>query len=160
MDIRRTILLMIFSFSLLMLWNSWQVHQGNPPLFGAPPPKAAPAGTTPPADAGAASSQTGVPTAPAQVSTPGAAPTVPGTSPAPATQAQTVIVKSDVLALTFDLQGAQLIRAELLMVPGKDDKKQPFVLLSREAGHTYVVQSGLTGAPAGSLSGSTRPCRR
>jgi YidC/Oxa1 family membrane protein insertase len=151
MDIRRTILLMIFSFSLLMLWNSWQVHQGNPPLFGAPPPKAAPAATTPPADAGAASSQTGVPTAPAQVSTPGAAPTVPGTSPAPATQAQTVIVKSDVLALTFDLQGAQLIRAELLIVPGKDDKKQPFVLLSREAGHTYVVQSGLTGAPAGSL---------
>jgi YidC/Oxa1 family membrane protein insertase len=66
MDIRRTILLMIFSFSLLMLWNSWQVHQGNPPLFGAPPPKAAPAATTPPADAGAASSQTGVPTAPAQ----------------------------------------------------------------------------------------------
>ena len=151
MDIRRTILLMIFSFSLLMLWNSWQVHQGNPPLFGAPPPKAAPAATTPPADAGAASSQTGVPTAPAQVSTPGAAPTVPGTSPAPATQAQTVTVKSDVLALTFDLQGAQLIRAELLMVPGNDDKKQPFVLLSREAGHTYVVQSGLTGAPAGSL---------
>jgi YidC/Oxa1 family membrane protein insertase len=62
-----------------------------------------------------------------------------------------VTVKSDVLALTFDLQGAQLIRADLLMVPGKDDKKQPFVLLSREAGHTYVVQSGLTGAPAGSL---------
>jgi YidC/Oxa1 family membrane protein insertase len=151
MDIRRTILLMIFSFSLLMLWNSWQVHQGNPPLFGAPPPKAAPAATTPPADAGATSSQAGVPTAPAQVSTPGGAPTVPGTSPAPATQAQTVTVKSDVLALTFDLQGAQLIRADLLMVPGKDDKKQPFVLLSREAGHTYVVQSGLTGAPAGSL---------
>ena len=151
MDIRRTILLMIFSFSLLMLWNSWQVHQGNPPLFGAPPPKAAPAATAPPADPGAASSQAGVPNAPAQASTPGAASTVPGTSPAPATRAQTITVKSDVLALTFDLQGAQLIRADLLKVPGKDDKKQPFVLLSREAGHTYVVQSGLTGAPAGSL---------
>ena len=151
MDIRRTILLMIFSFSLLMLWNSWQVHQGNPPLFGAPPPKAAPAATAPPADPGAASSQAGVPNAPAQASTPGAASTVPGTSPAPATRAQTITVKSDVLALTFDLQGAQLIRADLLMVPGKDDKKQPFVLLSRDAGHTYVVQSGLTGAPAGSL---------
>jgi YidC/Oxa1 family membrane protein insertase len=150
MDIRRTILLMIFSFSLLMLWNSWQVHQGNPPLFGAPPPKAAPAATAP-ADAGATSSQVGVPNAPAQASTPGAAPTVPGISPAPATQAKTFTVKSDVLALTFDLQGAQLIRADLLMVPGKDDKKQPFVLLSREAGHTYVVQSGLTGAPVGSL---------
>ena len=151
MDIRRTILLMIFSFSLLMLWNSWQVHQGNPPLFGAPPPKAAATATAPATDAGAAASQAGVPTAPAQASSPGAAPTVPGTSPAPAAQIQTVTVKSDVLALTFDLQGAQLIRADLLKIPGKDDKKQAFVLLSREAGHTYVVQSGLTGAPAGSL---------
>ncbi len=150
MDIRRTILLMIFSFSLLMLWNNWQVHQGNPPLFGAPPPKAAPAATTTPADSTTAS-QAGVPNAPTQAAAPGAAPTVPGTSAAPAAQAQTVTVKSDILALTFDLQGAQLIRAELLTVPGKDDKKQPFVLLSREAGHTYVVQSGLTGAPAGSL---------
>ncbi len=150
MDIRRTILLMIFSFSLLMLWNNWQVHQGNPPLFGAPPPKATPAATTTPPDSGA-TTQGGVPSAPAQAVTPGAAPTVPGTSAAPAAQAQTVTIKSDVLALTFDLQGAQLVRAELLNVPGKDDKKQPFVLLSREAGHIYVVQSGLTGAPAGSL---------
>ena len=150
MDIRRTILLMIFSFSLLMLWNNWQIHQGNPPLFGAPPPKAAPAATTTPADSTAAS-QAGVPSAPTQAAAPGAAPTVPGTSAAPVAQAQTVTVKSDVLALTFDLQGAQLVRAELLTVPGKDDKKQPFVLLNREAGHTYVVQSGLTGAPAGSL---------
>ena len=150
MDIRRTILLMIFSFSLLMLWNNWQIHQGNPPLFGAPPPKAAPAATTTPADSTTAS-QAGVPNAPTQAAAPGAAPTVPGTSAAPLAQAQTVTVKSDVLALTFDLQGAQLVRAELLTVPGKDDKKQPFVLLSRDAGHTYVVQSGLTGAPAGSL---------
>jgi YidC/Oxa1 family membrane protein insertase len=150
MDIRRTILLMIFSFSLLMLWNSWQVHQGNPPLFGAPAPKAAPAAATTPVDTTAAN-QAGVPSAPVQASAPGAAPTVPGTSSATPAQVHTVTVKSDVLALTFDLQGAQLVRAELLKVPGKDDKKQPFVLLSREAGHTYVVQSGLTGAPAGSL---------
>ncbi len=150
MDIRRTILLMIFSFSLLMLWNNWQIHQGNPPLFGAPPPKAAPAATTTQADSTTAS-QAGVPNAPTQAAAPGTAPTVPGTSAAPVAQAQTVTVKSDVLALTFDLQGAQLVRAELLTVPGKDDKKQPFVLLSRDAGHTYVVQSGLTGAPAGSL---------
>lgn len=150
MDIRRTILLMIFSFSLLMLWNNWQVHQGNPPLFGAPPPKATPAATTPTTDPTNAA-QTGVPTAPAQAATAGTATTVPGTTAPPTAQTQTVTVKSDVLALTFDLQGAQLIRAELLAFPEKDDKKQPFVLLRREPGQTYVVQSGLTGAPAGSL---------
>ncbi|MCD0506190.1 membrane protein insertase YidC, partial [Bordetella petrii] len=37
MDIRRTILWMIFSFSLLLLWNNWQIHTGKPSLFGTPP---------------------------------------------------------------------------------------------------------------------------
>src|SRR3546814_5270023 len=35
MDIRRTVLWMIFSLSLLLLWNNWQVHNGKPSLFGA-----------------------------------------------------------------------------------------------------------------------------
>src|SRR3546814_1276230 len=34
MDIRRTVLWMIFSLSLLLLWNNWQVHNGKPSLFG------------------------------------------------------------------------------------------------------------------------------
>jgi YidC/Oxa1 family membrane protein insertase len=58
MDIRRTILLMIFSFSLLMLWNNWQVHQGNPPLFGAPTPTAKPKAET--ADAASLASSAGL----------------------------------------------------------------------------------------------------
>ena len=37
MDIRRTVLWMIFSFSLLLLWNNWQIHNGKPSLFGVPP---------------------------------------------------------------------------------------------------------------------------
>src|SRR3546814_17599874 len=37
MDIRRTVLWMIFSFSLLLLWNNWQVHNGKPSLFGGSP---------------------------------------------------------------------------------------------------------------------------
>ena len=32
-DIRRTILLVIFGFSLVMLWDQWQVHNGNKPTF-------------------------------------------------------------------------------------------------------------------------------
>ena len=40
MDIRRTVLWMIFSFSLLLLWNNWQIHNGKPSLFGGPTPAA------------------------------------------------------------------------------------------------------------------------
>ena len=32
-DIRRTILWVIFGFSLVLLWDQWQVHNGNKPTF-------------------------------------------------------------------------------------------------------------------------------
>ena len=32
-DIRRTILWVIFGFSLVMLWDQWQVHNGRKPTF-------------------------------------------------------------------------------------------------------------------------------
>jgi YidC/Oxa1 family membrane protein insertase len=149
MDIRRTILLMIFSFSLLMLWNNWQVHQGNPPLFGAQTPTAKPKAES--TDAASPASNAGVPAAPTTTSAPAASnvATVPGLAPAASTASQTVVFKTDVLALTFDLQGAQLIRTDLLAFPSVSDPLKPFTLLERVAGHTYVVQSGLTGAPAG-----------
>jgi len=146
MDIRRTVLLMIFSFSLLMLWNNWQIHQGKAPLFGAPPAATTANGTkeTP------ATTNAGVPSAPVSGSVaPTPAIAVPGLANVAPTQAQTVTVKTDVLQLTFDLQGAQIVRADLLAFPTTDDKDVPFVLLERGAGRTYVVQSGLTGAPAG-----------
>ena len=32
-DIRRTILWVIFAFSLVMLWDQWQVHNGRKATF-------------------------------------------------------------------------------------------------------------------------------
>ena len=152
MDIRRTILLMIFSFSLLMLWNNWQVHQGNPPLLGGATPAVTPtsavtAGSNVDSNAPAA----GVPVAPTVGNTTAPVVGVPGVATAAPPQSQTVDFKTDVLHLTFDLQGAQLIRAELLAFPSRENKGQPFLLLNKSAAQTYIVQSGLTGAPTGSL---------
>lgn len=152
MDIRRTILLMIFSFSLLMLWNNWQVHQGNPSLLGGqtqPPESTA----KPSADGAATTSLAGVPSAPIPPAASTNAPSanVPGVAPSAVSQAELVSFKTDVLSLGFDLQGAQLVRADLLAFPSREEKDQPFVLLNNRGGQIYVVQSGLTGAPAGSL---------
>ena len=153
MDIRRTILLMIFSFSLLMLWNNWQVHQGNPSLLSGQPSTPAtattPTGTTPSADA--TSAPAGVPVAPVAQSANASVGNVPGVASSPPAEAQIVNFKTDVLALSFDLQGAQLVRADLLAFPSREEKDKPFVLLNNRGGQTYVVQSGLTGAPASSL---------
>ncbi|MGE8591348.1 MAG: membrane protein insertase YidC, partial [Alcaligenes sp.] len=143
MDIRRTVLWMIFSFSLLLLWNNWQIHNGKPSLFGGPTPAA----STAEPQAGANNATPSVPSAPTTTATAPSA--VPGAT-APATaRSEEVVVTTDVLRLTFDTMGAQLVRAELLKYPATGHADQPTVLLDRSAGLTYVVQSGVVGAPNG-----------
>jgi len=43
-DIRRTILWVIFGFSIVLLWDQWQLHNGNKATFFPSPPKQAAAG--------------------------------------------------------------------------------------------------------------------
>ena len=43
-DIRRTLLWVVFSMSLVLLWDAWNKHNGQPSLFGAAPPRPAASG--------------------------------------------------------------------------------------------------------------------
>ncbi|MFJ3462624.1 membrane protein insertase YidC [Achromobacter spanius] len=142
MDIRRTVLWMIFSFSLLLLWNNWQIHNGKPSLFGAPP-----AASTSESPAAANNATPSVPSAPAATAAP--ASTVPGAATPVPTRSEEVVITTDVLRLTFDTMGAQLVRAELLKYPATGQADKPTVLLDRSAGLNYVVQTGVVGAPSG-----------
>ena len=142
MDIRRTILLMIFAFSLLMLWSNWQMHQGGPSLFGESAPQNQSAKT-----AGAASDSAGVPVAPQSAG--GVAGATPTAQTPVADPSQIVTITTDVLRLHFDLKGAQLVGADLLKYPSTENKNDPFVLLEQGGAHTYVVQTGVVGAPGG-----------
>ncbi len=142
MDIRRTVLWMIFSFSLLLLWNNWQIHNGKPSLFGAPP-----AASTTESPAAANNATPSVPSAPTATAAP--ASTVPGAAPPVPTRSEEVVITTDVLRLTFDTMGAQLVRAELLKYPATGQPDKPTVLLDRSAGLNYVVQTGVVGAPSG-----------
>ncbi|MFW8566128.1 membrane protein insertase YidC [Orrella sp. 11846] len=137
MDIRRTILLVIFAFSLFMLWNNWQVHQGGTPLIGVEPQQASQSQTTD-------KSQPGVPNAAQANGQPAVAPI-----PAQATQSEIVTITTDVLRMEFDLIGAQLVKAELLKFPETNNRAVPFVLLDNNDEHTYIVQTGIVGAPDG-----------
>ena len=38
-DIRRTVLWVIFAFSMILLWDKWQLHNGNPTTFLPSPQK-------------------------------------------------------------------------------------------------------------------------
>lgn len=146
MDIRRTVLWMIFSFSLLLLWNNWQIHNGKPSLFGGPTPTASTSDPQAAANNQASNATPSVPSAPAAAP----ASAVPGAAaPAAAARSEEVVITTDVLRLTFDTMGAQLVRAELLKYPATGQPDKPTVLLDRSTGLNYVVQTGVVGAPNG-----------
>lgn len=161
MDIRRTILWMIFAFSLLLLWNNWQTHNGQPSLFSPGTPQAASEPAPAPADqANQAATAAGVPTAQAGVpANTGAAETVPGQQAQALPANQAVHVKTDVYDLTFDTQGAQLVRASLLKFADNVDTKQPITLLNNAPGSIYVAQTGIIGTQGQTLPNHLTPFR-
>jgi YidC/Oxa1 family membrane protein insertase len=138
-DIRRTILWVIFGFTLVLLWDKWQVYNGRPATFFPEAPKKV---ATAPAPSGPASLPSASSSAPQAGAVAGA---VPATSAAaPAAASEKITVTTDLMRLTFDTEGGSLIRTELLQVPG-DDGQGHVVLLNDAAGHTYVAESGLIG---------------
>lgn len=147
-DIRRTILWVIFGFSMVMLWDQWQVHNGHKPTFF--PGQAAVDSAKGVPTAGASAAGTPVPTGAASV--PGAASAAPaGQVPgagaaASATPRERVVVTTDVLKLTFDTEGGSLVRAELLKHADMADKSRNLVLLDESTARTYMAQTGLIGA--------------
>jgi YidC/Oxa1 family membrane protein insertase len=145
-DIRRTILWVIFGFSMVLLWDQWQIYNGHKPTFFPTPPKAeatAPsaAGTTPPANA------SGVPAA-APVA--GQATAVPGSAQAStAAPRERIEVRTDVLKLSFDSEGASLVRTEFLKHEDAHRQGAPVALLDESKERVYLAQSGLIAGPAG-----------
>lgn len=138
-DIRRTVLWVVFTMSLVLLWDGWQKHNGHPSMFSPAPAKTAPVAAT-------ASAPAGVPAAAATAS--GAAAAVAGVPTAPAAApvaSQTVEISTDVVKATLDTQGGSLVRVELLKHKDEADPSGHVVLLNRSAGHTYVAQTGLVG---------------
>ncbi|MFY7939268.1 MAG: membrane protein insertase YidC, partial [Burkholderiaceae bacterium] len=94
-DIRRTILWVVFGFSMVLLWDQWQIYNGHKAtFFPAPPVKAeAPAGANPVNTTGAPG-VAGVPSATSTV-TPQA---VPGGAPSETTKSarEVIEVETDV----------------------------------------------------------------
>ena len=139
-DIRRTILWVIFGFSMVLLWDKWQLHNGKPATFFP---------TTPAVTA--AAPQTGASVAPGAASVPSPAATlgasaVPGSGTvAPAAARERIQVTTDVYRLTFDSEGGSLTHAELLKHVDMADKSRNFMLFDESAQRVYVAQTGLIG---------------
>jgi YidC/Oxa1 family membrane protein insertase len=140
-DIRRTILWVVFGFSLVMLWDQWQVHNGKRPTFFP--------STSPPVVSATTTTQNATPSAAAPAD---AVSSLPQDSPVMASnqsQVETVEVQTDVLKLSFDTRGASLTRVELLKHQDAHHPGSNVLLMDSSKERMYLAQTGLVGGPAG-----------
>jgi YidC/Oxa1 family membrane protein insertase len=132
MDNRRLILLLVFSFSLIMLWDAWQRQNAPKPGVSAPSTTA----TAPAAGM--------VPTPSLPAATAGAA-AVPAAGVVVPAGTVTARIRTDLLIVEVSSQGGDITRVELVRHPDTDDKSKHFVLLENGGKHVYLAQSGVIG---------------
>ncbi|NHZ83143.1 membrane protein insertase YidC [Massilia sp. CCM 8695] len=123
---KRTILWIVFSVSLVVLWNNWMVSNGKQSMFSATPPaKVATVANTAPA--------AGLP----------AAAGVPGTAAQPAFKGETITMTTDVMKVDIDTVGGVIKRLELLKFKDANDKTKNQVLFDVTSKGMYLAQTGL-----------------
>ena len=142
-DIRRTILWVIFGFSMVLLWDQWQGYNGRPATFFPKPGAAAVVNT--PATASSAQASSAVPSANTTAApvTPGQVPS--GAAATPNLVSEKIEVVTDVLKLSFDTEGGNLTRSEFIKHNDFVDTSKPFVLLDQSSTRVYNAQTGLIG---------------
>ena len=149
-DMRRTLLWVVFTMSLVLLWDAWSKHTGQPTLFGGFSRPAASAGAAPGGAGGGASAASGAPGAVPAPAMAGAVPgAVPPTAQAAPPQREQVTITTDILKATFDSQGGTLVRLELLNYRDHNDRSRNVVLLDQSGKRLYLAQTGLITGQSG-----------
>ncbi len=129
MDTQRLIMFVVFSFSVLMLWDAWQKDQHPQPVQTE--------------QATVASTQTGVPVPSANT------PALPHAAVMDIAQqlpkGERIRVHTDALYVEIDTVGGDIRRLELTKHRDDADKSKNFVLFTEQKPNTYIAQSGLIG---------------
>lgn len=128
MDTRRLILVMIFTFSSFLLWESWQKYnQPKPPANATATMPAGSAAPQPSAvlQAGGSAGALAPVVAPASVS------------------AATFTVETDLVKANISPLGGDIVELDLLKYSQHDNSEKTFALF--DAKHQYMAQSGLIG---------------
>ena len=141
-DMRRTLLWVVFTMSLVLLWDAWNKHNGEPTLFGAPiaaPVVAASAAGSAPGGVPAAA---GIAAAQDTNAAPTAAPVA----------SEKFVVTTDVVKATLDTLGGSVTRLELSTFKDAENPDQPVVLFDQSNARRYMAQTGFINAtPGGAL---------
>lgn len=129
MELTRALLLGIVVLTGYMLWNAWQTEYAKPMT---------PAST--PISVQASQSGFKPVSALTQLATPTT--TQPGVTPAQ----RFINIKTDVLDITIDTLGGNIVRGFLVAYPEQLHSAQPYQLFSDDPAKVYVAQSGLVGS--------------
>lgn len=130
MDIQRLFLFLIFSFSLVLVWDGWQRYQHPEQYVQAHTKNENNATKTTPAALSKESNQTAIAQQPTEV-----------------LQGKVIRIKSDLIEAEINTVGGDIGYLALLKHPDTQDKTKPLVLFQRGRGtHNYAAQSGLLGA--------------
>ncbi|HEY5635974.1 MAG TPA: membrane protein insertase YidC [Burkholderiales bacterium] len=138
MDIQRLILLFIFSFSVLMLWDAWEKHQRPKPAAvaaqaqGSVPAPSLPQTPPAPQPAAGAAPVAGAP-----------APAASGAAAPAAQKREMLVATTDFLRAEIDTLGGTVQRVEFSRHKDSADPTKNFVFFGPE--HSFAAQSGITG---------------
>ncbi|HNT37912.1 MAG TPA: membrane protein insertase YidC [Rubrivivax sp.] len=137
-DMRRTLLWVVFTMSLVLLYDAWNRHNGQPTLFGMAAPPAASA-------VAAGSAPAGVPAAAATAALAG----TPSAPAAAVAAGERVEIATDRVKAVFDSVGGTLVRMELLDYRDNNDRSRNVVLFERDGRRLYLAQTGLISTQGG-----------
>ena len=147
-DIRRTVLWVIFGFSMVLLWDQWQIFNGHKATFFPNPAQVA---SQP--NAQVASGPADVPAAvvsnPSNGSNTLSTPANIPVQDAVTTKREIVQITTDVLKVDLDTEGGNLVRVEFLKHADVNRPGQNVVLLDNSTERIYMAQTGLISSVPG-----------
>jgi YidC/Oxa1 family membrane protein insertase len=143
-DIRRTVLWVIFGFSMVLLWDQWQVYNGNKATFFPSPSNSKAAATAAPTNTNALTGGIG-----SNSVLPNVGPTTSAAADTGTRASEKIQIKTDLLRLTLDTEGASLVRSEFLKLHDLVNQDKDFVLFQQDIDRVYMAQTGLIAAAPG-----------
>ena len=159
-DIRRTLLWVAFTMSLLMLWDRWHVFNGEPSMF-APHPAQVAATAKPGATTTVNAASSGIPGG-AQAAARAASGALVADAAASEPVPEKITITTDVYKATLDTRGGDLVDLDLRKYQRNDSHSELLVMVKKALGmhvdpapegdvqvfdtggdHVYLAQTGL-----------------
>ena len=150
MDIRKTLLWAIFTISAILLFDAWQLHNGQGSFFSKPNIEAQQASAAKDLATTAGAPKNDLPKAAATASAPASAPVlfVPNKTGA------IITLKNDVITLEIDTLGGVISRAQL--TKHLEEDKSGVLIFERSKARQYYARSGLVSASGVELPNHTQ----